>query len=223
MSETYTREQFLDSDFVSRETKSNVATKLDRYVELLKEANERFNLIGPSALTNLWQRHILDSAQLLPIVSRETKSIHSPVIMDIGSGGGFPAIILSILGVSNIHLVESVRKKADFLQAVVSELSLSATVHHSRAEDIKDMKADVITARAVANIQTLIEQTQSLRKDNTVCIFPKGQSVREELTDAVRNWQFEKHEIQSRSDPSGVIVVLKKVHHARQKSRRSDR
>lgn len=184
--------------------------RLERYAALLVEWNAKFNLVADSTLPHLWTRHFLDSAQLLDC----DPSLSSPktVVADIGSGAGFPALVLAILSPAQFHLIESIGKKARFLQHVITELELTnVTLHHDRAENLRDFKADLVTARAVAAIPDLLTLARPLLKPAGVALFLKGKTVAEELTNARRLWDFEVQQFSSRTDPGGLIVRLSKV------------
>lgn len=190
---------------VSRET----LAKLERYGELLAEWQERMNLVGPSTLPDLWQRHFRDSAQLAEL---SPTLGHKPIWLDIGAGGGFPGLVLAALGAGELHLVESIAKKCRFLQAVVDELRLpDAIIHNSRVEALPRFRADVITARACANLSQLFDWGQRFAASSTLWLLPKGQAVDEELAAARQGWSFDAELVPSRTDERGRIVVARGV------------
>ena len=172
-----TPEEFGTRFKVSRETLAS----LSAYVDLLEKWQYRINLVSSATLPDIWHRHILDSAQLLP---------HLPVIpthqrcqiLDIGSGAGFPGLVLAILGAGDVQLVESDQRKAVFLQTVIRELGLSARVINQRIETLPTIQPDVITARALAALPKLISFIAPQLHDGLTCLFLKGASVDEELT-----------------------------------------
>ena len=172
-----TPEAFAEHFDVSRETLAS----LSAYVALLEKWQHRINLVSSATLPDIWHRHILDSAQLLP---------HLPVIsthqrcqiLDIGSGAGFPGLVLAILGAGDVQLVESDQRKAVFLQTVIRELGLSARVINQRIETLPTIQPDVITARALAALPKLISLIAPQLHDGLTCLFLKGASVDEELT-----------------------------------------
>ncbi len=137
------REGFARVFDVSRET----LERLDAYVGLLAAWNRRINLVGASTLGDPWRRHILDSAQLLPHVPRQAR-----VLVDLGSGAGLPGLILSILGVPEVHLVESDQRKAAFLFEAARITGAACKIHPVRAEKMPRLAADVVTARALARL-----------------------------------------------------------------------
>jgi 16S rRNA (guanine527-N7)-methyltransferase len=185
---------------VSRETLNS----LMRYAAMLSEWQTRINLVGPSTLPDVWRRHFLDSAQLAALAD----SFESTVWLDMGSGAGFPGVILALLGARDVHLVESVTKKARFLEAVVEALGLSSRswVHNLRIETLQIEPVDVITARACASVSQLFDWGHRFAAQETRWILPKGQDVTRELDEAAKRWRFDLRLHPSRSDPRGQIV-----------------
>ena len=168
---------------VSRETQS----RLDRYVALLLDENERQNLIGQSTVQEIWDRHIADSAQLVRFAPRPDSSW-----LDIGSGAGLPGMVIAILTHGPVTLVEPRKLRANFLQRSVETLGLASRVpvHAAKVERITGT-FDVITARAVASLEALLRISQHLSTDKTVWVFPKGKTAQSELAEARRTWQGE--------------------------------
>lgn len=191
---------------VSRETLAN----FDRYADLLADWQTRMNLVGPSTLPHVWDRHFRDSAQLAALAQRLG---HKPVWLDIGAGGGFPGIVLAILGAGEIHLVESIAKKARFLQTVIDELKLgeAVKVHNQRVEAMSAFRADVITARACASLERLFDWGLRFAAQSTQWLLPKGEAVEEELAVARKRFHFRHDLIESVTDPRGRIVVASGV------------
>ncbi len=193
------REEFLRHFPVSHETLS----RLDRYAELLIEWNERFNLVAESTLPHIWKRHFLDSAQLLNFLPNKNLRL-----ADLGSGAGFPGLVLNIMGVSNIHLVESIGKKAEFLKHVIEELNLTAIVHHARIEALGNLAFDAITARALKPLPQLLNLCKPLIKKDSFLFFLKGQQAEVELTEAAKYWKFDIEIVPSVSDHSGRVLKI---------------
>lgn len=207
------RADFLARTCVSHET----ARKLDRYAELLREWNQKFNLVADSTLPHVWIRHFLDSAQLMQFIPE-----HAKTLADLGSGAGFPGIVLSIMGVPEVHLIESIGKKAGFLRAVIEELKLNAIIHQERIENIRNLKADIVTARALKALPELLKLSKSLMKKDSLCLFLKGKSIDSELTESERSWKFNVEKHQSISDHSGCVLILRDLqpkHDAARKNR----
>jgi 16S rRNA (guanine527-N7)-methyltransferase len=207
------QQDFIDSYGVSRET----IHKLSTYEKMLVEWNEKFNLVAASTLPHIWTRHFLDSAQLMPLIPETAMTL-----ADMGAGAGFPGLVLAIMAQElhkNLHItsIEGTGKKADFLQTVVDELKLNVTIRRERIEAIKDLKTDLITARALKALPELLKYANYLMHKETICLFLKGKSVAEELTQALKYWTFKQEIHPSRSDDSGKILVLSNI---RYKSRR---
>lgn len=182
---------------VSRETFEKLLT----YEALLREENGRQNLISESTLNQFWERHILDSAQIVPFEPRTGASW-----ADIGSGAGLPGIVIACLVDGPVTLIEPRRLRAEFLHRVVESLQLNATTVSSKVERVEG-SFDVVTARAVGNLSKLFEISAHLSTTNTVWAFPKGTRAQEELSEAQRAWQGVFHVEQSVTDPDSQIVV----------------
>ncbi|WP_374469461.1 16S rRNA (guanine(527)-N(7))-methyltransferase RsmG [Phenylobacterium sp.] len=185
---------------------------LARFLEVLSAGNAVMNLVGPKTLPEFWNRHAWDSAQLLQLAP-EAKAW-----ADLGAGAGFPGLVLAILGKGrdgfHVHLVESMAKRCRFLQQVVDELSLPATVHNDRAENLK-LAVDVVTARACAPLARLLGYARPYLQGGATGLFLKGQDVASELEEATRSWKFEADIVPSRSDERGRIVRVRRLGRAR--------
>jgi 16S rRNA (guanine527-N7)-methyltransferase len=182
---------------VSRETFEKIAA----YVERLKSEAQRQNLVSPSTLDHVWERHIFDSAQLIrfePAPGAEW--------LDVGSGAGLPGIIIACLVEGPVTLVEPRRLRAKFLSETVRALRLDATVHATKVERITG-HFDVITARAVAPLAQLLRISQHLSTRKTVWALPKGRNAQRELAEAQHAWQGAFHVEQSVTDADSFIVV----------------
>lgn len=182
---------------VSRET----FEKLETFVAMLREENRRQNLVSVSTLDRIWERHILDSAQLLRFEPHPGTSW-----IDIGSGAGLPGIVIACLADGPVTLVEPRRLRADFLHKVVESLRLGAKIICAKAERVEG-RFDVITARAVANLRELLKLSHHLSTTKTVWALPKGRTAQAELADAAHAWQGEFHVERSVTDPDSWIVV----------------
>lgn len=186
-----------------------VVEKLDRYVELLEQEQSKLNLVGNSTLPIVWTRHILDSAQLFKLLSPTDK-----VVLDLGSGAGFPALVLAIMDINrqyDFHLVESDRKKCAFLNKIIDVCDLKAEVHNERIEQMEKFNVDVITARALASLDKLIKYAYPFLKTNTRCVFMKGLKAQEELEPALKKYNFHFEKIQSVTSSEGTILLLSEV------------
>lgn len=196
----------LFGEAVSRETWE----RLEQFVELLLRWQGSTNLIASSTISNLWTRHVADSLQLVPLVP----NVHRWT--DLGTGGGFPGLVIACAlkekQGAEVHLVEGTQKKAAFLRAVTSELALPAIVHAQRIEDFVStttVRFDVVTARALAPLDRLIGYANPLLKRGAVGLFPKGQDVEAELTQAAKSWTIEADLLPSRTDARSRIVWVR--------------
>ena len=182
-------------------------TALDAYVALLEEWQKGLSLIGPGTMDQVWQRHILDSAQL-----RQHIDPSAGLIMDIGSGAGFPGLVLAILYGDQlkypIKLVESDGRKCRFLEAVIAATEARAMVVHDRLERLELMWPSVILARAVASLDKLLVWTERQQHPGLTCLFMKGKKANEELT-ALKNYpKIKVITTPSITHPDGMILRL---------------
>jgi 16S rRNA (guanine527-N7)-methyltransferase len=182
---------------VSRET----FEKLEAYVALLKDENQRQNLVSASTLGQIWDRHIFDSAQLVRFEPRAGASW-----IDIGSGAGLPGIVVACLVDGPVTMVEPRRLRAEFLHKAAESLQLRAEVLCEKAERVEGTY-DVITARAVANLGDLLKLSAHLSTRNTVWALPKGRNGPAELAEARHAWQGAFHVERSVTDADSWIVV----------------
>jgi 16S rRNA (guanine527-N7)-methyltransferase len=186
--------------------------QLDRfsiYAELLERWQKRINLVGPSTLPDLWRRHFLDSAQLLPLIPPGTNSI-----ADIGSGAGFPGLVLALLGAPDVHLIESDQRKMAFLREAARATETAVTLHPARAESL-DLKVDLVTARAFTSLDGLLDHAEKLLRPGGKGLFLKGRNLDHELTEAAKNWNMEVERIPSSTDPDAFIVKVGAIHRGR--------
>jgi len=182
--------------------------ELEVFLERLTEANAVMNLVGPDTIPDFWNRHAWDSAQLLE---------HAPdaaTWADLGAGAGFPGVVLAILSKDrpngHVWLIDSLGKRCRFLQTVVDELSLPATVINGRAET-QSIKVDVVTARAVAPLDKLLGYAQPYFQRGAKGLFLKGEKAEAELQDARKVWHLEAELAVSRSDPRGRILTVRSL------------
>jgi 16S rRNA (guanine527-N7)-methyltransferase len=199
-------EDFRQSTNVSPET----LKVLCLYEKNLFNWNERINLVSKRSIDSLWQRHFYDSAQIFELLGS-----YSGPLIDIGSGAGFPGLVLSILGARDVILVESDQKKAAFLADTALICGADARVLPVRAEAMPKQRAGIVTARAVAPMTRLLEIAYRFFGPGTRGIFLKGQNVVSELTEAHKIWKLQYDLVPSNSDPSGTIVVVREVSRVR--------
>lgn len=187
---------------VSRETLDRLAA----YADLLRKWSKRINLVGASTLDDLWTRHMLDSAQLRRHIPEDAR-----VLVDFGSGAGFPGMVLAIMGMPETHLIESNHRKGAFLREAARITGAPVTVHTARAEALTGWKADVVTARALAPLPILLEYAESFVTSDTLCLFLKGRRVDDELTETQKRWNITYDIFSSLTDPEGSIVRLEAI------------
>jgi 16S rRNA (guanine527-N7)-methyltransferase len=200
------REAFGDQINVSRET----LQRLSDYLDLLRRWQSTINLVGPATLADPWRRHFLDAAQLVDRVPAEAANL-----VDLGSGAGFPGMVLAVLGVPGVHLIEADRRKAQFLREVARVTGAPATIHAERIEQMRGWPAAVITARALAPLPRLLELADRFLGSDSVCLFLKGKSVGRELTEARVSWHMNSETFPSRSEPTGTVLKLRGIRRAR--------
>lgn len=185
--------------------------KLRQYEALLVKWQRAVNLVGPATIPDAWDRHFVDSFQLLPLLPAGTKTLY-----DLGSGAGFPGLVLAIICPDiSVTLIESDQKKCAFLSTVSHETGAKVSVLAQRIEAAAQTlpAPDVITARALASLGDLLGLIQPWAKQNPelVAIFPKGQMVEEELALARKGWTFDSRETVSITDPKASLLVLSKI------------
>jgi 16S rRNA (guanine527-N7)-methyltransferase len=188
---------------------NEVALRLDRLVALFLQWQSKMNLVARSTLPDLWSRHIADSLQLIALASS------ARVWIDLGSGGGFPGLVIAcaLAGQdgARVHLVESTKKKAAFLDEAVRILDLPASVHPVRIEEFAATfhgRCDIVTARALAPLDKLLELAAPVLKTGAKGLFLKGQDVEAELTDAAKCWTIDSTLVPSKTNPHGRVVVI---------------
>ena len=180
--------------------------RLASYLILLQKWQGRINLVGPQTMLDPWKRHFLDSAQLVPLLPEGR-----PKVVDLGSGGGFPGMVLAMLSTADVHLVESDGRKCVFLREVARLTDTDVTVHNGRIESLPPLRANVVTARALAPLEHLMDLAQPMLLRGSICLFLKGRAVDSELTASKKNWKMRVRRIPSRSDPEGVILKLDQI------------
>jgi 16S rRNA (guanine527-N7)-methyltransferase len=206
-----TRDEFQSRTGVSRETLDG----FDRWRQILVETSTHTNLVARSSLDHFWERHALDSFQLMPLVSRETR-----LVADLGAGAGFPGIALA-LGfrdrgqAARVVMVDSVGKKVAFLRKVIDDLGLDAEARSVRVETLDPTEGfDLVTARAFAPLNKLLGYAAPLLKNGAEGLFFKGRQYQDELTEARKSWTVDPEVIPSQTS-DGVILRIKEVERVR--------
>ncbi|WP_372989082.1 16S rRNA (guanine(527)-N(7))-methyltransferase RsmG [Sulfitobacter sp.] len=196
------------TDYVSRET----SDKLAQFAQLVEKWTAKINLISKPSIPHIWDRHIRDSVQLYQ---------HAPIgnhWVDLGSGGGFPAIVLALMSQQDgrqtkFTLVESDQRKCVFLRTAIRELGLDASVINDRIEKIAPLNADILSARALANLKMLVGFADVHLAEDGVALFPKGSNWEAEDVDARKVWQYTCDPIPSETDPSAAVLRIKEISH----------
>ena len=199
-----TQPGFTSDDFQTRTTVSRETVgKLNVYADLLLKWQSSINLIGPGTVQEIWHRHFYDSAQLFPHL------ICDGSVIDMGSGAGFPGLVLAAMGRRNMILIESNKKKCAFLRDVSRRLSLDVTICETRIEACFCLpKAQYVVSRALASLDILLSYAYPLLADGGTCLFFKGRTAETELTVAQKNWIMDLKYCPSDTDPQGVILVI---------------
>jgi 16S rRNA (guanine527-N7)-methyltransferase len=187
---------------VSRETLS----RLEAYADLLIRWSARINLVGRDTLADLWRRHMLDSAQLHQLIPERAQSL-----IDLGSGAGFPGLVLAILGAGDVELVEADTRKAAFLFEAARVTEVGVTIRACRSAAVPPHPVDVVTARALAPLDRLLDLARPFLASDTVCLFPKGEKAGQELTVARKHWRMIVSMHDSIADPRGVVLRLDRI------------
>lgn len=188
--------------------------EVSAFLDRLTEMNAVMNLVGPDSLPDFWNRHAWDSAQLIGLAPEAL------TWADLGAGAGFPGVILAILMKGreggHVHLIDSLQKRCRFLQTIVDELALPATVTWGRAEE-QTIKVDVVTARAVAPLDKLLGYAQPYMVRGAQGLFLKGEKAELELQEARKVWHIEGELSVSRSDTRGRILTVRKLRRGSQR------
>lgn len=195
---------------VSRET----FERLEHYEMLLKKWNPKINLVSKATLDEIWDRHIVDSAQIFKMAPQDAQNW-----CDLGSGGGFPGMVIAILSRElapdrKVTLIESDQRKCAFLRTVARETGCRVTVKVDRIEKIAPLNADILSARALADLSSLLGFAQIHLSDGGTCLFPKGASWEKEIEVAQDSWRFEYEAITSETSEDAVILRMNEIKHA---------
>ncbi|MBL4747251.1 MAG: 16S rRNA (guanine(527)-N(7))-methyltransferase RsmG [Magnetovibrio sp.] len=182
--------------------------RLQAYGDLLSKWQAKINLVGPNTLSQMWSRHMLDSAQMTSFIKPGAR------VVDMGSGAGFPGLVLAIMlqgqGI-DMHLVESDQRKCSFLREVNRICAAGATIHTARIEELDSLKVDVVTSRALASLDKLLHYADFHRLSTGKCVFLKGKRWLEELTEAQKTWKIDIVDQPSCTEPAGRIIELSNI------------
>lgn len=191
---------------VSRET----LERLECFEALVQKWNPRINLVSRNSLKDLWSRHVVDSIQVYRLRPRSTRWV------DLGSGGGFPGMIVAILAAednadADVTLIESDQRKCAFLRTAIRETGVSCAVIPKRIEAVAPQKATTLSARALTNLSGLLEFAERHLSTGGMALFPKGVSWQKEVAEAQRSWRFEYEPIASATEAGSVILKVKGI------------
>jgi 16S rRNA (guanine527-N7)-methyltransferase len=198
--------ELLDRYNVSRESRQ----KIETYVKLLLTWQQRINLIGPATVASVWDRHIRDSLQLLPLLPKDVRTI-----AELGSGAGIPGLVLAMAADLQAHLYESNGKKAAFLREAARQTGTQAIVHNVRLETLSTKtdlpKVQCVVARALAPLPLLLDYAEPFLSEGALGLFHKGQDVDAELTEATKYWRIGLTTHASQCDSRGVILEIREA------------
>ena len=191
------------SEFVLNKTQVD---KIDFYLSSIIEHNKHTNLIGKSTIENIWDRHVLDCLQLTKyIINKKLK------ILDLGTGAGLPGVLFSIVGYQKVLMVDSVKKKTDFVRKIIRELSLTAKIQNKRIEKPPTSQHDIIVSRALAPLVKLLTYARMYSNKNTTSLFLKGRNASSEIDMASKVYFFEFEKIKSLSSDEGCVLKINNI------------
>ena len=191
------------SEFVLSKTQVD---KLDFYLSSITKHNKHTNLVGKSTIENIWDRHVLDCLQLTKHITNKKLKI-----LDLGTGAGLPGILLSIVGYQKVLMVDSVKKKTDFVRKIIKELSLTAKIQNKRIENPPISQHDIIVSRALAPLVKLLTYARMYSNKNTTSLFLKGRNAISEIDIAAKAYFFEFEKINSLSSDDGCILKINNI------------
>ena len=186
----------------------SILSSLDIYIELIKKWQKNINLVSKNSIDHLWNRHVIDSAQLYSLLPAPKKGLY---IYDIGSGAGFPGMVLGIMGRKDIILCESNKRKCEFLKEVSRITNTNISIVNIRAQKLDGRSALAITSRALASLDALLEISMPILREKGVCVFPKGRTWKEELTVAEKKFIINYNTVQSITSSDSKIIIITKV------------
>ena len=191
------------SEFVLNKTQVD---KIDFYLSYIIEHNKHTNLVGKSTIENIWERHVLDCLQLTKyIINKKLK------ILDLGTGAGLPGVLFSIVGHQRVLMVDSVKKKTDFVRKIIKELSLTAKIQNKRIEKPPRSQHDIIVSRALAPLVKLLTYARMYSNKNTTSLFLKGRNATSEIDIASKVYFFEFEKIKSLSSDDGCVLKINNI------------
>ena len=180
--------------------------KIDFYLSSIIEYNKHTNLVGKSTIENIWDRHVLDCLQLTKYINNKKSKI-----LDLGTGAGLPGVLFSIVGYQNVLMVDSVKKKTNFVRKIIKELSLTAKIQNKRIEAPPTSQHDIIVSRALASLVKLLTYARMYSNKNTTALFLKGRNVNSEIDIASKVYFFEFKKIKSLSSADGCVLKINNI------------
>lgn len=180
--------------------------KIEFFITSIINHNQHTNLVGKSTIENIWDRHVLDCLQLTKYISNKKLKI-----LDLGTGPGLPGVLLSIIGYQNVLMIDSIKKKTDFVKKMVKELSLSAKIQNKRIEKTPTSQQDIILSRALAPLIKLLTYARMHSNKNTTSLFLKGRNVNNEINKAMKEFFFDFEKIESISSGDGFILQINNI------------
>ena len=193
----------IESEFVLKKIEVD---NIDFYLSSIIEHNKHTNLVGKSTIENIWDRHVLDCLQLTKyIINKKLK------ILDLGTGAGLPGVLFSIVGYPKVLMVDSVKKKTDFVRKIIKELSLTAKIQNKRIEKSPTSQHDIIVSRALAPLVKLLTYARMYSNKNTTSLFLKGRNASSEIDMASKIYFFEFEKIKSLSSDEGCVLKINNI------------
>ena len=186
----------------------SILSSLDIYIELIKKWQKNINLVSKNSINDLWNRHVLDSAQLYSLLPAPKKGLY---IYDLGSGAGFPGMVLGIMGRKDIILCESNKRKCESAITGFAHTDINISIVNIRAQKLDGRSALAITSRALASLDALLEISMPILREKGVCVFPKGRTWKEELTVAEKKFIINYNTVQSITSSDSKIIIITKV------------
>ena len=180
--------------------------KIEFFLTTIIKHNKHTNLIGKSTLENFWERHVLDCLQLTKYINNKKLKI-----LDLGTGAGLPGILLSIVGYQKVLMIDSVKKKTEFVKTIIKELSLSSKILNKRIEKSPISQHDIIVSRALAPLIKLLTYARMYSNKNTTSLFLKGRNVNSEIKMAKRNFFFDFKKFESISNGDGWVLQINNI------------
>ena len=180
--------------------------KIDFYLSSIIKHNKHTNLIGKSTIENIWDRHVLDCLQLTKHITNKKLKI-----LDLGTGAGLPGVLLSIVGYQRVLMIDSVKKKTDFVRQIIKELSLGAKIQNKRIENPPTSQHDIVVSRALAPLVKLLTYARMYSNKNTTLLFLKGRNAISEIDIATKVYFFEFEKIKSLSSDEGCVLKINNI------------